>query len=70
MTPELRLELLKLTRPDVNNPDIGYWIARAKELEAWVKGAAGQPETAQPKAPTLTLPEARITRQLPGPARK
>lgn len=68
MNPELRLELLKLTRPAVDNPDIGYWIKRATELEAWVTHAAGQPEPAQPKAPTLTLPEARNTRQSPGPA--
>lgn len=68
MTPEHRLELLKLTKPATDNPDIGYWIRRATELEAWVNGAAGQPETAQPKAPPLTLPEARNTRQSSGPA--
>lgn len=70
MTRELRLELLKLTKPNADNPDIERWIARATDLEAWLAGA-GQPSTeAQPKPSPLSLPEVRHNRQSPGPARK
>lgn len=35
---EIRIELLRLAKPDVSMPDIGTWIRRAKELEAYVDG--------------------------------
>lgn len=69
MSPEIRVELLKLAKPNVENPSLELWIKRATELERYVTGA-GQPSEAPPKA-TLTLPlEARNNRQSPGPARK
>ena len=36
MTLELRIELLKLTKPNFDMPDIEAWIARAKQLEEYV----------------------------------
>ena len=68
MTAEIRTKLLELAKPTVSNPDIAVWIARAKELEAYVSGG-GQAQ-APPKAETLTLPLARNTQPLSGPARK
>lgn len=65
-----RLELLKLTKPNADNPCMKTWIARATELEGWLNGA-GQPSTeAQQKAAPLSLPLDRNNRQSPGPARK
>jgi len=80
VSPEHRIELLRLTKPAVSNPDMKLWLAMAKELEQYVTGA-GQPDanTAQarvgqepaPPKTTLTLsPEARTTRPVAGPARK
>lgn len=69
MTPEHRIELLRLTKPSVSNPDLGLWLKSAKELEAYVMGA-GQADVPPPK-PTLTLPpEARTTRPVAGPAQR
>lgn len=68
MTPEIKTRLLELAKPTVSNPDIAQWIARAKELEAYVSGG-GQAQ-APPKADTLSLPQARTPQQSPGPARK
>lgn len=53
MTPEIRLELLKITRPNVDNPDLQIWLKRARELEAYVYGAGKPSEEVQPKAVDL-----------------
>lgn len=70
MTRELRLELLKLTKPNADNPDIKLWISRATELEGWLNGVGQPSNEAQQKAAPLTLPVDRNNRQSPGPARK
>lgn len=67
MTPENRIELLKLAKPNASNPAVDLWISTAKKLEEYVTGA-GQAEQPPPKA-TMTLPlEARTTRPVAGPA--
>lgn len=35
---EIRIELLRLAKPDVSLPDMELWIKRTKELEAYVNG--------------------------------
>ena len=57
MNPDHRIELLRLAKPDVSLPDVGLWIARAKELEGYVIDA-GQPSKEAPQK-TLTLPQAK-----------
>jgi hypothetical protein len=52
MTPEIRTELLKLSRPNVDFPDVKVWIERARELEAYVSGAGEPSKDVQPKAAT------------------
>jgi hypothetical protein len=52
MTPEIRTELLKLSRPNVDNPDLTKWIENAKTLEAYVSGAGEPSKDVQPKAVT------------------
>ena len=70
MTKELRLELLKLTKPNADNPDTEIWIRRATELEGWLIGAGQPSNEAQQKAAPLTLPLDRNNRQSPGPAHR
>jgi len=55
MTAEMRLELLKITRPNVDNPDLEIWLKRARALEAYVDGA-GQPEKSV-QQDTATTPQ-------------
>lgn len=43
-----RLKCLEMAKPDVSVPDTGFWIERAKTLEAYVTGA-GQAEKPQPE---------------------
>lgn len=63
MTPEIRLELLKISRPNVDFPDLKSWLDRARELESYVHGA-GQPEqSVQQKAATQETPQARTPRK-------
>lgn len=63
MSPELRVEILKLTRPSVDNPDLALWLKRARELEAYVHGA-GQPEkSVQQEAVTQADPKVRTPRK-------
>lgn len=38
MTAQIRLECLRLSKPDVSMPDVDVWIDRAKALEAYVSG--------------------------------
>lgn len=52
MTPEIRLELLKISRLNVDNPDLKAWIVRARELEAYVHGAGEPSPDVQQKAAT------------------
>jgi hypothetical protein len=68
MTPEIRTKLLELAKPTVSNPDIIAWIARAKELEAYVNGG-GQSQD-PPKATTMSLPQARTHSQSQSPAHR
>lgn len=45
MSPsEIRIELLRLAKPDVSMPDMKLWIDRARELEAYVVGDGSPPE--------------------------
>lgn len=63
MTPEQRLKILELTRPNVTNPDVSVWLSKARELEAYVSGA-GQPEkSVQQEAATQDAPKARTPRK-------
>lgn len=67
---ENRIELLRLAKPDVSMPDIGLWIARARELEAYVDGD-GPPLAGPSKA--VTEGQAKSPDNPPrkgGPARK
>lgn len=39
MSPhEIKIELLRLAKPDVSMPDTALWISRTRELEAYVNG--------------------------------
>lgn len=62
MTPDLRLELLKITQPNVSNPDIKTWIERARELEAYVHGA-GQPEKSVQQTAATQVSQVRTPRK-------
>lgn len=69
MTPAERIELLRLTKPNTDNPNMTLWIQRATELETWVN--RGGPSQADPHKPVpVRVPEARNNQQSPGPARK
>lgn len=70
MSAEVRLELLRLTKPNVDNPNIELWLKRAKELEAYVIGAGSPSKEAPREAGTLSLPEVRNTRPVAGPAQR
>lgn len=53
---ELRIELLKLTNPNVANPDLDAWVNRASKLERdYVEKGGEQPATA-PQQPVTTRP--------------
>lgn len=43
--PQIKLELLRLAKPDIPMPGIDVWISRAKELEAYVLGDGPLPES-------------------------
>lgn len=59
---ELRLELLKITRPSFDNPEASGWIARAAALEAYVHGAGQLSQEIQHDAVTQAAPKARTPR--------
>lgn len=61
--PDLRLELLRITRPSFDNPDASGWIARAIALEAYVLGAGQPSNEVQHEAGTQATPKARINRK-------
>ena len=66
MTPEeIRLEILKLIRPEVRNPDGKSWVSIARTLEDYVCGL-GEPSKAPQKIATLSS-TARTTRSVNGP---
>lgn len=67
MTPEIRLEILKITRPNVDNPDMELWLKRAGALEAYVHGA-GQPEQSVRHEPVTQAHEVRTPRRETTPA--
>lgn len=70
MSAALRLELLKLTKPNAESPDMDLWLSRAIRLEGWLNGAGQPSQEAQQKAAPLTLPLDRNNRQSPGPAHR
>lgn len=67
---EVRIELLKLTKPNTDRPDMAEWIGRATQLEGWLNGAGQPSNEAQQKAVPLSLPLDRNNRQSPGPAHR
>lgn len=68
MSAELRLELLKITRPNVDSPDLETWLKRARALEAYVCGA-GQPEqSVQQNAADLSQKVRTTRNRAPAPA--
>ena len=67
---EVRIELLKLTKPNADRPDMDEWLGRATKLEGWLNGAGQPSQEAQHKAAPLTLPVDRNNRQSPGPAQR
>jgi hypothetical protein len=59
MSMEIRLELLRLTKPAVDNPDMAQWISRAAQLEAWIDATGAPSPEAQVGRIETAIPQAR-----------